>query len=192
MSNFPRVTTKQLEGTEEFRSGGQTLGFSVLGFWQWSASDLVSNATRGRLAEFIVAQALGIPTSKVRDEWAAYDLKTGEGIEAIKVEVKSSAYLQSWYQQRVSKPIFSVRKARAYDPESNSLATDPTHEADVYVFALLGHLDKATIDPLNLDQWEFYVVPTAVLDKRTRSQHSITLKSLQRIPGAGPHRFAGL
>lgn len=35
---------------------------------------LVSNATRGRLAEFIVAAGLKIDTSGVRDEWAASDL----------------------------------------------------------------------------------------------------------------------
>lgn len=31
---------------------------------------------------------------------------------------------------------------------------------------------------LDVAQWEFYVLPTAVLDARERSQHSITLKSL--------------
>ncbi len=54
----------------------------------------------------------------------------------------------------------------------------------VYVFALLAHTDKATVDPLNLDQWVFYVLPTAVLDGRTRSQHSITLKTLERLTTA--------
>ena len=43
---------------------------------------------------------------------------------------------------------------------------------------------KATVDPLDLDQWVFYVLPTAVLDGRTRSQHSITLKTLQGLTAA--------
>ena len=46
--------------------------------------------------------------------------------------------------------------------------------AQVYVFALLAHTGKATVNPLDLDQSAFYVLPTAVLDGRTRSQHSIT------------------
>jgi hypothetical protein len=47
----------------------------LIEFWQWSISDLVSNVSRGVLAEFIVAKALEINTvSNVRDEWAAYDL----------------------------------------------------------------------------------------------------------------------
>ena len=52
------------------------------------------------------------------------------------------------------------------------------------VFALLAHTDKATVDPLNLDQWVFYVLPTAVLDGRTRSQHSITLRTLEGMAAA--------
>jgi hypothetical protein len=59
----------------------------------------------------------------------------------------------------------------------------------VYVFALLAHQNQATLDPLNLDQWEFYVVPTAVLDARERSQHSITLPSLKALHGE-PVSFA--
>ena len=55
--------------------------------------------------------------------------------------------------------------------------------ADVYVFALLAHTDKLTVDPLNINQWEFYVLPTTALDERKRSQHSITLKSLEDLSG---------
>jgi hypothetical protein len=42
-------------------------------------------------------------------------------------------------------------------------------------------MDQAVIDPLNLDQWVFYVVPTPVLERHERSQHSISLTSLQGI-----------
>jgi hypothetical protein len=64
-------------------------------------------------------------------------------------------------------------------------------QADVYVFALLAHQDKTTIDPLNVSQWRFYVLPTSALDARTRSQHSIMLKSLCALCGA-PTPFNGL
>jgi hypothetical protein len=47
------------------------------------------------------------------------------------------------------------------------------------------------MDPLNLDQWEFYVLPTAVLDARGRSQHSITLPSLKALHG-DPLGVAGI
>ena len=154
--------------------------YTVLDFWSWSASDLVSNATRGCLAEFIVAKALGISTIDVRDEWAAYDLITPDGV---KIEAKSAAYVQSWAQKRHSPIQFVTPKTRAWDPDTNLQATEAKRQADVYVFALLAHKDKATVDPLDLGQWRFYVLPTVTLDSRTRSQHSITLKTLDRICG---------
>jgi hypothetical protein len=67
------------------------------------------------------------------------------------------------------------------DGASPSLARRHAH---VYVFALLAHADKTTVDPLDLDQWVFYVLPTAVLDGRTRSQHSITLRTLKGLTAA--------
>ena len=149
MNYLGPLTPKRLLGSERFRSAGQSLEFDVLEFWRWSASDLVSNATRGRLAEFITARALGAPTLGVRDEWAAYDLETPEGI---KVEVKSSAYLQSWAQAKPSSVLFSVRKARAWDRESNRQAAVASREAEVYVFALLRHQHQETLDPLDIDQ----------------------------------------
>lgn len=51
----------------------------------------------------------------------------------------------------------------------------------MYVFALLAHKDQDTLDPFDLSQWEFYVVPASTLDRRERSQHSITLKSLRAL-----------
>ncbi|MGE5322882.1 MAG: hypothetical protein ACM3SW_08475 [Actinomycetota bacterium] len=32
----------------------------------------------------------------------------------------------------------------------------------------LAHREKESVDPLNLDQWEFYVVPTSQLDSYQR------------------------
>lgn len=185
---FPQIVSARRNGSEPFRLRGRPAEFKVLDYWQWSMSDLVSNASRGRLAEFIVARALDAPTDGVRDEWAAFDLTTKEGI---KVEVKSSAYLQSWTQRKPSLITFSVRRARAWDPRTNLLADQPSRPADVYVFALLAHQDKSSLDPLDLDQWQFYVVTTRAINERKRSQHSITLKSLCRM-NAGPVSFGDL
>jgi len=176
--NLGRMNATRKEGRESFHSNGRQLPFDLLSYWQWSASDLVSNATRGIVAEYIVACALGLAKNGVRDEWAAYDLETPSGI---KIEVKSAAYLQSWHQERLSPVKFVVPKTRAWDADTNTQSQESKRQADVYVFALLVHTDKETVDPLNIDQWHFYVLPTAVLDARKRSQHSITLKSLEKL-----------
>lgn len=186
--NLDRLTISRKTGKERFHSHGQDLGFDLLSFWQWAGSDLVSNATRGRIAEYIVAHALGLAADDVRDEWAAFDLKTPSGI---KIEVKSAAHVQSWHQIKLSSIIFKTAKTRAWDAETNIQSREACRQADVYVFALLAHTDKNTIDPLNIDQWRFYVLPTTALNARTRSQHSITLKSLEKLCD-GVVLYAGL
>lgn len=62
MTGLNRLHVIPKSGEELFHLDDQVLGWNLLSFWRWSTSDLVSNATRGRLAEFIVTQALGIPT----------------------------------------------------------------------------------------------------------------------------------
>ena len=167
-------------GHERFRDGKRERDFDLLDFWRWSVSDLVSNTWRGVVAEYIVAQALGVAQG-LRADWRAYDLETSEGV---KIEVKSSAYVQSWKQDRDSVIQFGVGKRRAWDAATNKLGDEVRRHADVYVFALLHHKDRQTVDPMNLAQWTFYVVPTKALNERERSQHSITLRSLEKLAGS--------
>ena len=106
--------------------------------------------------------------------------------------MKSCGYLQSWRQKKHSTITFSVRKARGWDAATGLMQTEPIRHADLYIFALLTHKAcKQTLNPLNLDQWSFYLVPTQKLNERTRSQHSITLKSLEALC-ADPVSFDGL
>ncbi|WP_216919709.1 hypothetical protein [Synechococcus sp. CCAP 1479/9] len=190
MSELGPVDRLRRSGEERFHQGGAALDFNLRSFWQWSASDLVSNTLRGLLAEYIVAQALGVANDGIREEWAPYDLRTPEGIA---VEVKSAAYIQSWHQERLSTISFLCPKTRAWDPQTGFYEDEARRQARVYVFALLAHEEQATLNPLDLDQWEFYVVPTVVLDARKRSQHSITLPSLKALPLHGvPVGFEGI
>lgn len=93
-------------GDERLIQNGVELEYNLLSFWRWNSSDLLSNTSRGRFAEFIVASATNVDISNARDEWAEYDLITPEGI---KIEVKSSAYVQSWFQKSLSKISFGIK-----------------------------------------------------------------------------------
>jgi hypothetical protein len=185
--NLGILRSPRCTGEEQFCKSDEPLSFFLQDFWQWSVSDLVSNATRGRLAEYLVAKALGISTTGVRDEWAAYDLATESGV---KVEVKSAAYLQAWHQKRRSTISFSTHLSLAWDPETGETSATPARQADVYVFALLAHLEKKSLNPLDVAQWKFYTLATRTLAARTRSQHSITLRSLEEL--AQPVAFDAL
>jgi hypothetical protein len=183
-----RIIAKRKTGREPLTSGSTALGVELADFWAWSSSDLLGNTQRGILAEFIVARALGIATDGVREEWATWDLTTPCGI---KVEVKSAAYIQSWGQKALSAISFSTRRTVAWDAVTGIYNKDSRRHADVYVFALFAHQDKSSANPLDVDQWRFFVVPTATLDGRPRSQHSVTLNSLKALCG-GDCTFAGL
>lgn len=183
-----RIRVRRRIGSEPFSDGSRDLGFDLLGFWQWSASDLVSNTMRGVLAEYLVARALGIDVSGVRDGWAACDLCTPSGV---KVEVKSAAYLQSWHQSKPSTVLFRTPRTRAWDPDTSCFDAVARRQADVYVFAILAHRDKATLNPCDVSQWQFHVLATRKLDERKRSQHSIAHATLNRLSG-GPVAYRHL
>jgi len=175
-----RLDVHRHDGHEPFHAGHRMLPFTLLDFWQWSSSDVVGNTMRGILAEYIVGQALNAQGIRdgVREEWATFDLTDTNGVP---VEVKSAAYIQTWAQKTLSAISFKYPKTYDYDPDTGEQSATKTRHAQVYVFALLKNQDQASIDPLDMDQWEFYVVPTKTLDERQRSQDSITLRSLQAI-----------
>ena len=102
---------------------------------------------------------------------------------ALSEEVYAIVYIQSWHQEQLSPIIFKVPKTRVWDEDTNQRSVDTRRQADVYVFALLAHTHQRTLDPLNVSQWEFFVVPTISLDHRIRSQHSIALPSLRALSG---------
>lgn len=172
-TGFAALKPTRKTGDEPF-SHQTPLPLTLRDFWRWSASDLVSNATRGVLAEFIVASALGV-AGGVRAEWDAFDLLTPSGL---KVEVKSAAYLQSWYHKKLSPVTFGIRPTRLVDADTNAVASELKRQADVYVFCLLAHKDKATVDPLDLSQWNFYVLLAAVLDDKIPGQKTLALSRL--------------
>src|SRR5262249_41047297 len=167
-------------GEEKLRLNGSELEFNLLGFWQWSSSDLVSNALRGMLAEYIVACALR-RNDGIRLEWDDYDLETEHGI---RVEVKSSAYLQSWLQRGPSAICFNIAPTMGWDARTNTYGTERKRQADIYVFCLLSHQDKRTLDPLDLGQWQFYVLPAAILNEKLPTQKSISLGALLKLKPA--------
>lgn len=185
--DFPRVTAKIKTGEEHFSQNGQPLSITTLDFWRWSSSGFLDNTTRGIFAEFIVASALNL-TSSLRVEWNAFDLITPE---QVRIEVKSAAYLQSWQQKRVSTIRFSIASSYGWDADTNEMSQIRKRNADVFVFCLLAHQDKQTVDPLNMDQWIFYVLSTAQIDQQVPGQKSLSLGRMQQI-GAVQARYETL
>jgi len=170
------IKAEKKTGQESFVFNGKSLPENILSFWQWSSSELLGNALRGVLAEFIVASAIDV-LEKPREEWDAYDLVTKEGL---KIEIKSSSYLQSWRQDKLSKIIFGIQPTLIWE-DINKRSKQQRRQADIYVFCVLSHKDKSTVNPLNLNQWDFYILDTEILNAKVPNQKTITLSSLLKL-----------
>ncbi|MYC12754.1 MAG: hypothetical protein F4Y39_03425 [Gemmatimonadetes bacterium] len=179
MSEFQSVQRKPepLRPDTFFTHKGEPASFSVLDFWIWMASDVLNNILRGMVAEYIVSQATGA-CAPVRVEWDSVDIKTPKGV---KIEVKSAAYLQSWPQKKPSAISFNIAKKRPWDPETNQYGETRVRNADVYVFCLLTPKDGRTVNPLELTQWEFYILPTSTLDTSLGNQKTVSLSRLKEL-----------
>ena len=96
-------------------SDGKAIG-TILDYWKWAHSDLMDNAERGAFAEYLVACVVGGKAQK-RINWNSYDLLSKEGIT---IEVKTSAYLQTWGQDKLSNIQFNIPETLGYDRENNT------------------------------------------------------------------------
>lgn len=140
----------------------------------------MTNNLRGVFAEFLVGTALGA-VDGTRTEWDAFDvLYEGTGIEGgAKVEVKSSSYLQSWEQGKPSVISWSVGEHFAFDPATNDWTPEKRRTADCYVFCVYTEKeDRSPAKVLDPNRWEFYVVPTPVIDEELGSQKTVALSRI--------------
>ena len=169
------------KGSSPFHTGGTQLGIDCNDYWSWALSDMLSNTARGVLAEFLVGHALDVVKNDMRSEWDSFDLLYCDK----KIEVKCSSYLQTWKQTKLSTIQFDVGKHKELDPNTGKYSLEATRPADVYVFCLLNEKCKSKVDPMDLSQWLFWVVPTECLNKRNQKKAGLnTIKSIvKRITG---------
>lgn len=139
-------------------------------------SDLRTNNVRGYLAEFLVARAVGCVTRRV--EWDPWDVTAPDGT---RIEVKSSGYLQAWAQRKLSTPIYRVAAAYGWDASTGTWSVEQTFNADVYVFALQTAMSHEEYDPLQVEQWRFYVADREAVEAQAGAR--MGLVTLARVCG---------
>jgi hypothetical protein len=154
------------------------LGVTVGEFWSWAYSDILSNTDRAVFAEFVVGTALGV-TDAPRVEWDAVDLRYGGKT----IEVKSAAYVQSWHQEQdpPSHISFDLKERLSWDAATNTYRVEPRRPADCYVFCVYAEKDRRRANVLDLDMWEFYVVPTQQINRQLGSQKTASLSTIERL-----------
>ena len=149
-------------------------------FARWVSGDLTSNRMRGLFAEWLLADRLGVlDQHSARVEWDMVDIRFRD----VAIEVKTSGTRQQWSDSE-SSPRFSIAPQRAAwdanwnQSEARAIAR---RTADLYVFCL-HRCDELTNETV-LDErnWQFWVVPTTLLDASLPTQKSIGLTGLRSL-----------
>ena len=163
-------------GHEEFKQGDKSLGFNVMDYWRFQYSNLIDNL--GCVAEFLVARALKKAEPDNCNGWTLYDLSYRD----IRIEVKATSYWQSWKKSQIisEQRVFSIRGSHIEYQNTN---TAIERQNDIYIFCVDEGRDAISANPLNVDNWTFYIVPTTVINKEYGDKKTLSLKTLQKLNG---------
>lgn len=165
-----------LSGSESFIFSNQPAGFSVIDFWRFQFSNIWD--IQDQIAEFIVAHALGQDMPHNKNGWTLWDIT----YRGKRIEVKETAYYHSWRVDGSisAQRIFAIGKAYSRYKDTTS---DFQRQNDVYVFCLNTGETREESNPLVLDHWRFWVMPTEIINRVCGNNKSITLRRLQKLTG---------
>lgn len=166
-------------GNEQLSVGSHTINLTVNDFWRWAYSDLNDSICRSALAKFIVATSLEIPDLShgiSRTLKRPYDLLSKDGY---RIKVKSAAYNEAADQEHPDCISFGISSTELSGgiKEAGSASN---WNSDVFVFCVYKAVTRDQT-PLNLDLWDFYVLPTKVLNEKKTIQKTITFPTLIRL-----------
>ncbi|MHA6260994.1 hypothetical protein ACXYMX_14000 [Sporosarcina sp. CAU 1771] len=109
---------EKIQGTEK----------TILDYWRWGHSSILDNTSRGIYAEFLVGSALDA-LEQPRVEWDNADIQ----YKGYTIEVKSSAFIQSWKQFTPSKPVFGIAPKYAWTGVGNEYEKEKRRFADIFI-----------------------------------------------------------
>ena len=121
--------------------------------------------------------------------WAYSDLLNNTHRGVLAEFLVHSAHLQAWTPEDVFSQIsFDIAKKFAWD--GAAYASMAMRNSDLYVFCVFTARTR-DVSILDLDYWDFYVLPTSVLNEKVPEQKTITLSSLLKLEPVKTD-FAGL
>ena len=157
--------------------------FSVLDFWRYHFSQIAE--MQASISEFLVAKSLGIEKAENVNYWTAYDMS----YKGRRIEVKATAYVHPFNSHISKQRTFSIA------PTKNNywqtfIGPDyrkrEARQSEVYVFCINTDKDIENHNPLNIDLWRFYVVPTYKINAYSESwgqpnQKTISLRVVKSL-----------
>jgi len=168
-----------ITGKTSFTDRGQELGFTLSDFWEYQYTNIFD--LQEYLAEFIVGKALGIDKSENTDGWTLFDMQ----YRGLRIEVKETAYYHSWLGTLTNR----ISPVRSFDiHKAHCVYKDPSSELkrnnDVCVFCLNTGKDRESSNPMCMENWEFYVVATSVINERCGDQKKVSLGRIRSFTKA--------
>ncbi|MCD8379097.1 MAG: hypothetical protein LUC95_01960, partial [Lachnospiraceae bacterium] len=155
-------------GNEQLSVGGNKIDLTVNDFWRRSYSDINSSKCRNDFAEFLVSSSLDMVADDHRHSFSGrYDFISPSGY---KIDVRAAAYTQSEDGEQPDRISFRISAPIGNDKR----------QSDVYVFCVYKGL-IAVDSPLNTDLWDFYVLPTSLLNEKLPFRKTITFPSLLKL-----------
>lgn len=137
--------------------------------YSYNKDETVNNFWKSVLAEFIVASSLDIInadcealTAPCRPFDLLYNNKYG-------IAVKSAAYVQSHSAEHPDHITFSV--------DTDQTSNETGYCCDIYIFCVYTAM-SINENPLDMNLWDFYVLPAKTIDREMPNQKIITLPSL--------------
>lgn len=149
---------------------------TIKDYWQWTYSDLLIESNRSSLGLFIIAHALEL-TKIPRINWGNVDLR----YKRKKISVDICSRIQDWKQSKSNRILFNISRKKGIHAKNDRSLTFKNREADLYVFGLHKEKDLKNADFLNLEQWDFYVVLTKVLDENFPKKNKLGIGLLNSI-----------
>lgn len=148
----------------------------MLDFWESKFSNIYN--MQDVIAEFIVEKALGIDKAQNIDYLTLYDIL----YKNFRIEIKETSYYHPWNENgKISKQrMFGITKANS-NYETVEMENKFERQNDIYVFCLNIGDTKESSNPMNLNNWEFYIIPTSVINKECRDNKKISLNRVRKL-----------
>lgn len=165
-----------MNGDEKFVLNNKELKFGILDFWKSKHSNIFN--MQSEIAEFLVEKALGIDKAQNTDYWTLWDIS----YRNYRIEVKETGYYHLWNENsKISfKRSFGITKANS-SYESEETENKFERQNDIYVFCLNTGNTKETSNPMNVNNWEFYIVSTAIINEQCGDNKHISLGRVRKI-----------
>ena len=160
----------------KFTFNDKELTFGMLEFWQSKYSNIYN--MQEVIAEFLVEKALGIDKAQNTDYWTLYDIL----YRNYRIEIKQTSYYHSWNKDGIVSKYrrFGITQANSNYEEKNC-ENKLERQNDIYVFCLNTGNTKEESNPMNLNNWEFYIIPTSTINEICGNNKTITLNKVKKL-----------